>query len=180
MSIQAVEVQWKKLCQQSMPTVKALKLYASFLIEILNDKELGNEQLARAKELGSLRIANNFDLNGDGIEGSGELGGMAMDGSPCAYISAEQERLGVLTHCNMSLCKIFGYTKRDALIGHEVEMLMPRIYARNHKKALECAIQKPPDLLSSKERLVFGRHSSGYIFPVWLSIKNVPSFVSGR
>lgn len=35
-------------------------------------------------------------------------------------------------------------------------------------------------MLYSKERLVFGKHSSGYIFPVWLSIKNVPSFVTGR
>jgi PAS domain S-box-containing protein len=80
----------------------------------------------------------------------------------------------------MSMCKVFGYTKRDALIGHEVEMLMPRIYARSHKRFLETAIQKPPDLLTNKERLVFGKHSSGHIFPVWLSIKNVPSFVSGR
>ncbi len=96
------------------------------------------------------------------------------------YISGEQEKLGIITHCNMAMCKVFGYTKRDALIGHDVEKLMPKIYARNHKKFLEQAIQKPPDLLYSKERLVFGKTSSGYIFPVWLSIKNVPSFVSGR
>ena len=71
-----------------MPTVKALRLYANYLIEILNDKELGNEQLNRAKELGNMRVANNYDLNGDGMDGS-ELGGFAADGSPCCYISAE-------------------------------------------------------------------------------------------
>ena len=27
---------------------------------------------------------------------------------------------------------------------------------------------------------MFGKHHSGYIFPIWLSIKNLPSFLSGR
>lgn len=34
--------------------------------------------------------------------------------------------------------------------------------------------------MSNKERQVFGKHYSGYIFPLWLSIKNLPSFLSGR
>lgn len=114
---------------QCLPSVKALRLYASYLMEILNDKELGNEQLARAKELANLRVGNNLDLGG-GDESSAEFGGLPQDGSPCCYISAEQERLGVITHCNMSLCKVFGYSKRDAIIGHDVEMLMPKVYGR--------------------------------------------------
>ena len=67
----------------------------------------------------------------------------------------------------MSMCKVFGYGRREALIGHDVETLMPKIYAKNHKKFLELAVQKPLDMLSSKERLVFGKHLSGYVFPVW-------------
>lgn len=43
LSIQQVEQLWRKLLQQSMPTVKALRLYASYLIEVLNDKDHGNE-----------------------------------------------------------------------------------------------------------------------------------------
>jgi hypothetical protein len=27
---------------------------------------------------------------------------------------------------------------------------------------------------------VFGKHHSGYIFPLWLSVKNLPSFLSGK
>jgi hypothetical protein len=50
-----------------MPTVKSLRLYASFLIEILNDKEHGNEQLAKAKELSITRIGQQMDnFSGDG------------------------------------------------------------------------------------------------------------------
>jgi hypothetical protein len=44
-----------------VPTVKSLKLYAQYLIEILNDKEHGNEQLYKAKELSISRIGHRFD-----------------------------------------------------------------------------------------------------------------------
>jgi hypothetical protein len=104
----------------------------------LNDKEMGNEQLAKAKELSVTRVGANFDVNGEGVEGlSGDTN---SDGSPCVFISGEPEKLGQITYCNMSLCKVFGYNKRDALIGREVEILMPKIYAKNHKKVLEHAI----------------------------------------
>jgi len=160
------------------PTIKALRLYASYLIEVLNDKETGNEQLARARDMGTNRVAHNFDFNGD--DEGGMSGGLSADGSPCIFISADPEKLGQITHCNMSLCKLFGFTSRDLLIGHDVERLMPRIYASQHKRFLLQALSKPPDLLSSKDKQVFGRHSTGYIFPITLSIRSVSSFITGR
>jgi hypothetical protein len=42
-SINAVEDHWKKLSRMSSNAPKALKLYATYLIEVLNDKETGNE-----------------------------------------------------------------------------------------------------------------------------------------
>lgn len=60
-SIMTVEDHWKKLSKMSTNTPKALKLYASFLIEILNDKETGNEQMVKAKEAANLRV--NFEFN---------------------------------------------------------------------------------------------------------------------
>lgn len=41
-------------------TPRALKLYATFLIEVLNDKETGNELLYKAKEASSIK--NNFEI----------------------------------------------------------------------------------------------------------------------
>lgn len=50
----------------STNTPKALKLYASYLIEILNDKETGNEQMIKAKEAANLRVNFEFShLNND-------------------------------------------------------------------------------------------------------------------
>ena len=42
---------------------------------------------------------------------------------------------------------------------------MPEIYARNHQRILEKACQADPETVNNKERFVFGKHKSGYVFP---------------
>lgn len=61
----------------------------------------------------------------------------AADGTPCVYISGESDRLGVITQVNMSACRVFGYSKKEDLVSHEVEILMPKIYGRYHKQFIE-------------------------------------------
>lgn len=68
------------------------------------------------------------------------MSSFAVDGSPCVYISGETDRLGTITQCNLSACRVFGYQKKEDLVNHEVEVLMPRIYAKYHQKFLEQAI----------------------------------------
>jgi hypothetical protein len=133
----------------STNTPKALKIYASYLIEILNDKETGNEQMLKAKEAANLRV--NFEFNNMNDDFS-DLNNYAQDGTPCIYISGEQERLGLVNQVNMSLCKTFGYMKKDDIVGMDVEMLMPRIYAEHHKDFLNASAQKASDSISSRER----------------------------
>ena len=48
---------------------------------------------------------------------------------------------------------------------------MPELYGRHHSKILEDALAKGPENIPNKERLVFAKHKSGYIFPVWLQLK---------
>lgn len=59
-------------------------------------------------------------------------------------------------------------------------MLMPDIFSFYHKEFLTISQSKTADQISSRERQVFGKHVSGYIFPLWLQIKNLPSLLSGR
>jgi hypothetical protein len=40
----------------------------------------------------------------------------------------------------MSVCRVFGYSRKEELVNHEVEVLMPKIYSKYHKKFLEAAI----------------------------------------
>jgi len=52
--------------------------------------------------------------------------------------------------------------------NHAVDKLMPEMYHKNHQVALEKALTKGPEGISNKEHLVFGKHKSGYVFPLWL------------
>ncbi len=93
-SILGVEDHWKKLSRMSSNAPKALKLYASFLIEVLNDKETGNEQMIKAKEAANLRV--NFEFNNAAMNQDNDVNSYAQDGTPCIYISGETERLGLI------------------------------------------------------------------------------------
>ena len=42
---------------------------------------------------------------------------------------------------------------------------MPELYAKNHQKILEKTTGADPETVNSKERFIFGKHKSGYIFP---------------
>ena len=49
-SIVMVEMYWNSLQKLNSNVPKALRMYAKFLIEILNDKEAGQDLMARAKD----------------------------------------------------------------------------------------------------------------------------------
>lgn len=99
----------------------------------MNDREHGNEQLIKAKEMAISRIGNrfdNFNSNQDQVGAMEDFSAYAPDGSPCMFISGESERLGQITQCNMSMLKVFGFSRKDEVIGKDVEILMPRVYAK--------------------------------------------------
>jgi hypothetical protein len=138
-SILQVDDSWKKLSKVSTNASKAIKLYASYLIEVLNDKETGNEQMIKAKEAANSRA--NFEFGAGGMKGNeSDVNSYSQDGTPCIYISGEQDRLGIITQCNMSLCKIFGFMKKDELIGKNVKILQPSVYSGHHDNFLKESI----------------------------------------
>lgn len=76
---------------------------------------MGNEQLTKAKDTALFRA--NFDYNNLKEETS-DMSSYAHDGTPCVYVSGESDRLGYITQVNMSLCRVFGFSKKDQLVNH--------------------------------------------------------------
>lgn len=103
---------------------------------------------------------------------------MSGNGTPCIYVTGDIDKIGFITQCNASSCRLFGFTMAE-IRGHNVEKLMPEMYAKRHNKVLEDALGKGAEYIPNKERLVYGRHKSGYIFPVWLQLKMVNTSSSG-
>jgi len=168
-SIGMVEQQWTALQKINSNVPKALRMYAKFLIEILNDKDSGQELLSRAKD--ATNIKQNYENHVQ--QDLSDISAMSSDGTPCIYIYGNNnENLGVITQCNAGALRLFGYTIAEVK-NHNVKKLMPEMYAKNHTRVLEKAILKGPDGIPNKERMVFAKHKSGYLFPVWLQLKAI-------
>ena len=167
-SVKVVEYYWAQMQLIYPNTAKALKLYATFMIEVLNDKDGGNELLQKAKDASTIKA--NFEMNGN-EDMAGGLGANQQDGSPIIYISGENDRLGVISNLNLSACKIFGFLRKEELINKNVKVLQPPIYQASHDEFIRVALLKQGDQQHNRERSVFGKHISGYIFPLSLQIK---------
>jgi len=102
------------------------------------------------------------------------------DGSPLIYLSGETDRMGHVSNINLSACRVFGYLHREEILHQNVKMLMPNIYARFHDEIVRTACMKSNEQFSNKERNVFGRHSSGFVFPASLQIRYFQSFLHGK
>ena len=90
------------------------------------------------------------------------------------YVSGDNDKIGLVTQCNAGASRITGFLVNEILF-HHVEKLMPEMYAKHHSKVLDDALAKGPENIPNKERLVFARHKSGYIYPVWIQLKLVQS-----
>ena len=171
-SIVMVESFWNQLQKLNSNVPRALKLYAKFLIEILNDKEGGQDLLSRAKDAANIK-QNYFDA-GNMHDDMNDMSAMSSNGTPCIYVTGESDKIGVITQCNAGACRIMGYTINE-LKNHNVEKLMPEMYAKNHSRILDDALAKGAENIPNKERLVFARNKSGYVYPVWLQLKLIQS-----
>jgi len=120
---------------------------------------------------------NQYDGNNGMVDGDEALN-LTANGTPCIYVTGDTDKIGLVTDCNACASRIFGYTIAE-MKNHNVEKLMPEMYAKNHSKVLDDALAKGPENIPNKERLVFARNKSGYIFPVWLQLKMVEGINSG-
>jgi len=48
------------------------------------------------------------------------------------YLSGENDRMAQISNMNLSACRIFGYLRKEELLGKNIKVLMPPLYAKNH------------------------------------------------
>lgn len=182
-----VEEHWSKLQKINPNNPKALHMYGDFLIEILNDKDGGQELISRAKDnvVSRNSVLPSFYESSNSGSNAADLWmtNSGSDGTPCIIASGEQNRLGEITQINMGMCRTFGFTKNE-LIGKKVEILMHPIYSRQHESFIKSSLSRAEDCALNEEkqsknvsdrgntgRFILGRHRSGYLIPLWLETK---------
>ena len=167
-SILVVKERWAKLQKLNPNSSKALKYYAEFLTEILNDAEGGGELLVRVKnnDGGKVKFMSNSTANAESI-GMGDIcatmGG--ADGTPCVVVSGEQGNFGEIMQFNMSVCRLFGFTKPE-LLGRKIGLLMPDLFSKEHDTFLHNGINAAEEqgASSTKQKNLFWQNINQVIF----------------
>ncbi len=148
---------------------KAIRRYARFQKEVLNQAENAKELLKSIKRYNYVRRDTTQDSKRD-------LG--KNDSTPYVNVSGEVESLGVIKSVNKAFCRIAGYDQGQ-LVGYNVSKLMPKIVGDKHDEILREAHQSPEEsLLVQKETLIPMRLGNGYIMMIYLQIRALPSFAN--
>jgi PAS domain S-box-containing protein len=175
-SVAHVEEHWIKLQKINTNMPKAMRLYGKFLIEIINDKEGGEELLERARNIMNINT-NKKAMNMVNMAANDDF---ANEATPTIFMSGEQDKFAIITGINLAAASMFGYNKTE-LINRKVNVLMPQIYSKYHDSFVENYLNNNDNKLANtnKEKFVFGKNKSNYIFPVYLSLKAMPSILQG-
>ncbi len=175
-TMEAIERLWEGLQRMSMNSPKAVRIYAGYCSEVINDGETGQALLARAKEFVFVKSHIAGKRQVDAFNSSK----ISKDGSPCIVIDSQQGSLGTIIDCNSSLCRTFGYTKKE-LMGAKLNSLMPEMYAKRHTELLVQDMEykeRSTEGENWKDVSAFGLNHSGYVFPVTIRLVSSPSFLN--
>jgi len=174
-SVHNVEETWNRIQKINENSQKALRLYGKFLLEVINDKEAGDQIIDKVRSLCNMR-SNRKTIQMIGLVNSDQN----ADVTPTVWVSGEQDKFGVITGINLAAASLFGYSKTD-LINRKMNVLMPEIYSKYHDSFFEHYINNGEANLvtRNRERLVLGKNKMNYIFPVHLSLRAIQSVIQG-
>ena len=99
-------------------------------------------------------------------------------------ISLEQNGIGIISHCSLGICSLFGY-KKEEIIGQNINILLPDITKELNK---EVFIQKIENInqkilkypnnegkirYNSNQLQIYGVHKSKFILPLIIKTSNL-------
>lgn len=175
--ISEIEDFWNQMQKINPNMPHALRLYAHFLKEILNDPE-GAHELLKAIKDSTTKKGQEYLQDEETNEDECLISTYASDGTPCVCISGETNTLGKIQVVNKSFLRLFGYSEAkmaDANIG----IIIPEIIQIHHDKFLRHAVENPDEVKSlRKEMWVPAMHSNGYFLMVHVILRELPSFTN--
>ncbi|CAD8089669.1 unnamed protein product [Paramecium primaurelia] len=166
-----LEDSWKRIIKMNIDVPPNLMMiYSRYLVDILYDKESAEEVLERLK--------NFYSVNMDRGKITNNINDFPNESTALISISAEDITFGRIIGLNMSASKMFGYSKSE-LINRKVNILMPNVFAQSHDQFMETYLQTYESRIMNRERMIIGKSKNGYIFPFFIYVRYVPSFIHG-
>lgn len=177
--ISEIEECWTQMQKLSPNHGDALHLYGKFLIEILNDKEAGQELLSREKENTGYKIPilSTFGKKAKAENNPAEHWLHRAGESPCILSSGEYNKFGEIIIANLEAARIFGYTQME-LQGKKMEILMHKLYGKKHEALVKASLQRAEEGNQEEnrderrtDRLILAKSKTGYLIPLQLETK---------
>ncbi|KAJ3176488.1 hypothetical protein HDU87_005182 [Geranomyces variabilis] len=172
-AVSAAQEHFVALMQMSPASPNPYRMYGSFLIHVVNDRDAGQKLLDHADELEESRGG------GDQQEQEG-MGGeevlqpdMLSEKSGLFTISGNHEDIGTITRVNKAALKMFHYRKSD-ILRKNISTIVPSPFAEVHDEVLRAYLDTGYAKVIDRPRQVFGLHSSGYLMMMSLLVKQMP------
>ncbi|CAK82689.1 unnamed protein product (macronuclear) [Paramecium tetraurelia] len=170
LAITQVEELWNKMQMMTSNLPKAMRLYGKFIIEVLQDKDFGEELLEKARRL---QQQNSKNKNKQMISIlSGE--DLSQEPNATTLVSTATEKFAQIINLNLSCCNLFGYSKSE-MINRKINIFMPNLYQKFHDSYVERFLQTNDNKNINKERLIYIKQKSNYIAPCYLMLKIIQS-----
>lgn len=178
--IDEIRLHWNRMQELEPDMAEALHTYSEFTEQVLNDRLTSRLLSDRAKQLGGQKqtVASRRKTQANNTS---NLELLATEGDPCLCISGQQNKLGIVTKCNMALCRLFGYGMKE-LLGCSVNELMPELFGPSHQDALAKDLQLSTRGTAAETarryRRVLGKTKAAFVVPLWLSVLSGPTLLN--
>ena len=137
-SVEKIEKLFLKLNEIKNNDYEVIKLYESFIKNILNSKEKSKKYHDISIDLSNYNKINykEADYTNCDLEILKE-----SDENNYLIISADEENKGIILNMSLGACSIFGYHKNE-LIGKKMDILIPDIFKNMHEKTFNDVTEK--------------------------------------
>lgn len=162
---QSIKTTFDLMMERTGNQVKTITLYGNYMKLVVNDIEESDKILSRAKALESAQA---------GRSTSDDKRLKYSDASNLCIVmaSADQSSMGIIKSVNSETLKFFDYTS-DELLGRNVDVLMPKVFADNHDRWMRRYFDRNEERVLNTERRVFGNTKNGYVMVCQLFVKTM-------
>ncbi len=157
---------WAMLVNINPTYPSALYLYGTYLSQIKNDGDQGEEFKLQCLQVRQLHDMDDYEPNKFDV--------MFADDTAIVIMNGSREQQGKIMKTNLGISKLFGYSQFEVQ-GHDVNILMPPMIAQKHQFFLDSYFKNGKERILNSCFESFAMYRTGVIFPVNIVVKPVPS-----
>ncbi|CAD8168019.1 unnamed protein product [Paramecium pentaurelia] len=160
-----IEQLWFKLEKASQNLSKALRLYGTFIKEVIQDEEYGDEILKK-----SIINQQQYQQNKKQLVTfiCGEDIGFEQQAT--VIVSTSVEKFAQVLNLNQSCCRLIGYTRQE-IINRKINLFMPNLYTKFHDQYMQRFLITSDIKNINKERFIFLKDKQNYLVPCFIVLR---------